>query len=501
MRVSDVEEPRAVKRSSAFDKEIKRFRDPEVKKRLDELVAFRIDRSNDLFSWGKKDSVMSYPRGGYRHAHLVYGKAIVVYKIDARNLYLLLATDHKPLDHVGTGKSVDFAKKLEKTYDNISEGAVKRFAMDIDELLASSSPKLMRVSLQNYRFSTDHGTIVDVAPREDRVKSLPLSLARRLGMEVSTTMDALRKIASKTPVGVSPAFVSTVVNSSLGSGYAQERRNKLSEAQTSETLLLEDDDFFWESLNGRTIEYIKEPIGGSEEGRSEMRIRHLLENVDEFFWESLQDHGWRPRGEFLVSPDDEQIAVAKNRKMYYRSLYAGSYTDERYAELLRFDRDPEVQVRWCSRNAWLLKYASEAVQLAAVEQNGWAIKYIQDPSEAVQLASVQGDGFALQYIENPSEAVKIAAVRQNGWAIYYIRNPSEAVQLAAVRQDWYAIQHIENPSEAVQIAAVRQNCWAIQYIKNPSEAVQLAAVRENGRVIKHIKRPCEAVKRAMEREP
>ena len=33
---------------------------------------------------------------------------------------------------------------------------------------------------------------------------------------------------------------------------------------------------------------------------------------------------------------------------------------------------------------------------------------------------------------NPSEAVKLAAVKQDGWAIRYIRKPSEAVKLAVI---------------------------------------------------------------------
>jgi len=52
--------------------------------------------------------------------------------------------------------------------------------------------------------------------------------------------------------------------------------------------------------------------------------------------------------------------------------------------------------------------------------------------------------------KNPSEAVQMAAVKKNGYAIEYIKNPSEAVQLAAVKQNGYAIQFIKNPSEAVE---------------------------------------------------
>ena len=124
---------------------------------------------------------------------------------------------------------------------------------------------------------------------------------------------------------------------------------------------------------------------------------------------------------------------------------------------------------------------------------------IRNPSNAVQLAAVQQDGYVIKHIMNPSEALQLAAVQQDGWAIQSIENPSEAVKLAAVQEDGYAIRHIKNPSEAVQLAAVQRHGCAIKYIENPSEAVQLAAVRRNWRAIYYIKNPSEAAKKAAQR--
>ena len=90
--------------------------------------------------------------------------------------------------------------------------------------------------------------------------------------------------------------------------------------------------------------------------------------------------------------------------------------------------------------------ASESVQLAAVQQNGRAIRYIKNPSESVQLAAVQQDGSTIGWIKNPTPEIQLATVQQNGWAIQWIENPSPAVQLAAVHQYGRAIQFIKNPS-------------------------------------------------------
>lgn len=100
----------------------------------------------------------------------------------------------------------------------------------------------------------------------------------------------------------------------------------------------------------------------------------------------------------------------------------------------------------------------------------------QVQTEAEQLVLVNQDGFAILDIANPSEAVQLAAVNQNGLCITYIKNTSEAVQLASVKQNSDAIQDIEAPSDAVQLAAVEQNVEAIQYIEAPVKAVQYAAL-------------------------
>jgi hypothetical protein len=213
--------------------------------------------------------------------------------------------------------------------------------------------------------------------------------------------------------------------------------------------------------------------------------------------QELLKREWKsnPSGDSLVSPDDAVIDVRHDGKLRYRGVNAGVYyTDADYAQLLRFESDPKVQKTWCIRCSELLKFASEAVQLAGVQKNGNTIYFIKNPSEAVQLAAVRQNGPAIRFIQDPSEAVKLAAVKHEGWAIRRIQDPSEEVKLAAVQNNGEAIYYIKNPSEDLQLAAVRQNGLAIRYIENPSEAVQLAAVEQNGLAIHHIESQSRAVK-------
>jgi hypothetical protein len=68
-----------------------------------------------------------------------------------------------------------------------------------------------------------------------------------------------------------------------------------------------------------------------------------------------------------------------------------------------------------------------------------------------------------QYLKD--EKSQLAAVQRNGYALKYCANASEAVQLSAVQQDGYALRFCANQSEAVQLAAVQQNCDALQFCK------------------------------------
>jgi hypothetical protein len=106
-----------------------------------------------------------------------------------------------------------------------------------------------------------------------------------------------------------------------------------------------------------------------------------------------------------------------------------------------------------------------------------------DPSESVQLFSVQQDGKAIRYIENPSKKIQLAAVQENGYAIRYIENPSEDVKLVAVRENGAVIKYIKHPSKKIQIAAVQSNGYAMQWIDEPCDILRNAPIKPDGYVI------------------
>ena len=142
-----------------------------------------------------------------------------------------------------------------------------------------------------------------------------------------------------------------------------------------------------------------------------------------------------------------------------------------------------------------LDLSTEAKQLAAVQQDPYAIQHIKDPSEAVQIAAVTALSRTIEYIWEPTETVQMIAVKKNPDALGLIRGtvPSETVQLTAIKEsDGTVIRFIEDPSRTVQLAAVGKNGYAVGYIRDPSDEVQLAAVDQSPGAIAVIKDPCEA---------
>jgi hypothetical protein len=77
---------------------------------------------------------------------------------------------------------------------------------------------------------------------------------------------------------------------------------------------------------------------------------------------------------------------------------------------------------------------SEEEMIRIVTRDWRGISTILNPSEAVQLAAVCDNGFSIQFIKNPPETVQLAAVSRVGSAIKYIKNPSQLVLTTALKQ-------------------------------------------------------------------
>ena len=69
--------------------------------------------------------------------------------------------------------------------------------------------------------------------------------------------------------------------------------------------------------------------------------------------------------------------------------------------------------------------------LKAVEQDGYALRYVKDQTEAVCLKAVEQDSYALQYVKDQTEAVCLKAVDRNGYALRYVLRLDLFLSIAA----------------------------------------------------------------------
>ena len=63
--------------------------------------------------------------------------------------------------------------------------------------------------------------------------------------------------------------------------------------------------------------------------------------------------------------------------------------------------------------------AYEEVKLA-VQQNGYALRYVHNQTEELCKLAVQQNGYALRYVHNQTEELCKLAVQQNGYALQYV---------------------------------------------------------------------------------
>jgi hypothetical protein len=58
--------------------------------------------------------------------------------------------------------------------------------------------------------------------------------------------------------------------------------------------------------------------------------------------------------------------------------------------------------------------------LAAVRDDGYALRFVKHQTHEICLEAVQQDGFALQYVQQQTPALCIAAVKQNSKALRFV---------------------------------------------------------------------------------
>ncbi|PLY08031.1 MAG: hypothetical protein C0625_03535 [Arcobacter sp.] len=254
---------------------------------------------------------------------------------------------------------------------------------------------------------------------------------------------------------------------------------------------------------------------------------------------------------YIKNPTEEEQLIAINSNSYALNYIKTPVSEK--IKLTAIKRSPNVFKQ--------IKNPSFELQKEAVKANAKNIQYIKEQKEELQILAVQSDGYAIEYIENPSLKVEEISLREtrthsvshikkpnlalleryisiypkeqeyvtnympievskillkyNG-ALYEAENYNKAIQTdeirkIAIKQYPKAIFNMENPSlELITFAlkqenikgdfltnptkenleeAVTKSYWAIAFVENPSDELKKIAVESNNRAINFIKNP------------
>lgn len=100
-----------------------------------------------------------------------------------------------------------------------------------------------------------------------------------------------------------------------------------------------------------------------------------------------------------------------------------------------------------SRQKWeeltCKKNLSGARALAAVNKEGYNLRFVIEQTPDICLAAVNEYGEALKYVKDQTPEICLAAVRHNGYALQYVKEQTHEICLAAVKKDCEAIQYVE----------------------------------------------------------
>lgn len=137
---------------------------------------------------------------------------------------------------------------------------------------------------------------------------------------------------------------------------------------------------------------------------------------------------------------------------------------------------------------WLrdLDSPDETLMLYAVGSAWNNLKYFKAPTPAVRRAALENKGWAIQYIADPTQDEQLLAVARDADAIQYIDTPDCAVQVRAVTTSWNAIRYVASPCPEARRLAVERNEQAIAYIGDISPAELEEYLRLNIRILKYI---------------
>jgi len=114
------------------------------------------------------------------------------------------------------------------------------------------------------------------------------------------------------------------------------------------------------------------------------------------------------------------------------------------------------------------------VCLAAVMQDGLAVKYCPCRDRLILLTAVMQNGLALQHLLKREQELIIrkAAVMQNGFALQYAKPQELQLCVLAIQQNAFSLQHVDRKHKIISLAAPELNRLAVVIVNQ--QAVKYA---------------------------
>ena len=174
--------------------------------------------------------------------------------------------------------------------------------------------------------------------------------------------------------------------------------------------------------------------------------------------------------------------------------YALEYVNEQTYEICKLAVlcKPPNRIR-CGN---VLKYVKDQFKtkelcILAVEGNGYAIRYVNDPTEEICVIAVQENGNALEFVNDKTENICKQAVKKTGDALEFVDKQTEEICIMAVQQNGHALKYVKEQTPLICESAVQENGNMLEYVKNQTPLICKLAVQQNAFAIRFVRNQSE----------
>lgn len=187
--------------------------------------------------------------------------------------------------------------------------------------------------------------------------------------------------------------------------------------------------------------------------RSSDNIQYCKTQTEELCWQALKQQAYTIR--YIKHPTPSMVAYAMTilGDLSYVSL---EYRTETACKIAYAKDKNNIHLFPCI-------YRSHSLCVETLPYNGYAIKYIENPSIEDIRVAIKADPCSIQFVECDMSLYEMA-VSLDGRALAYVEEQSPAICKLAVSNDGTAIRYVKDQTLELCLIAAKQNPKAMEYI-------------------------------------